>query len=100
VYGTGLRYRAFRRELVRSTSRNERIIVGLLDDDARLWGKYIGGLKVLGGLDAAEEAINGSNADSIVIACEVTSPKLEEIKKVLSPFGIRLTNFTFNENEV
>lgn len=100
VYGTGLRYRAFRRELVRSTYRNERIIAGLLDDDARLWGKYICRHKVLGGLDAAGEAINSANIDSVVIACQVTPSKLEEIKKVFSPFGVRLTNFTFNENEV
>ena len=100
VYGTGLRYRAFRRELVRSTSRNERIITGLLDDDARLWGKYIGGHEVLGGLEEAGEAINSLNIDSVVIACQVTPSKLEEIKKVFSPFGVRLTNFTFNENEV
>ena len=100
VYGIGLRYRAFRRELVRSTSRNERIIVGLLDDDARLWGKYIGRLEVLGDLDAAEEAINSLNIDSVVIACEVSPAKLEELKKVFSPFGVRLTNFSFNENEV
>ena len=100
VYGTGLRYRAFHRELVRSTSHNERIIAGLLDDDARLWGKYIGGLEVLGGLDAAEEAINSLNIDSVVIACEVSPARLEELKKVFSPFGVRLTNFTFNENEV
>ena len=50
VYGAGLRYRSFRRELVRRTSANDRIVVGLLDDDILLRGQYIGGAKVLGTL--------------------------------------------------
>ena len=38
VYGAGLRYRAYRRELVRTTSANDRMIVGLMDDDILLRG--------------------------------------------------------------
>ena len=38
VYGSGLRYRAFRRELVRRTAENSRIIVGIVDDDILLRG--------------------------------------------------------------
>ena len=38
VYGAGLRYRAYRRELVRTTNANDRMIVGLMDDDILLRG--------------------------------------------------------------
>ena len=45
VYGAGLRYRAYRRELVRTTSANDRMIVGLMDDDILLRGQYVGGAR-------------------------------------------------------
>lgn len=100
VYGTGLRYRAFRRELVRSTSRNSRIIVGLLDDDVLLWGKYIGGMKVLGGLENTDETINAVNADSLVIACELSDERLAEVAGAFKKFGIKTSVFSLNEKEV
>jgi UDP-N-acetylmuramyl pentapeptide phosphotransferase/UDP-N-acetylglucosamine-1-phosphate transferase len=100
VYGTGLRYRAFRRELVRSASRNSRIIVGLLDDDVLLWGKYIGGMKILGGLGNAAETVNSVNADSLVIACELSDERLAEIAGSFKKLGIKVSVFSLNEKEV
>ena len=100
VYGTGLRYRAFRRELVRSASRNSRIIVGLLDDDVLLWGKYIGGMKILGGLGNAAETVNSVNADSLVIACELSDARLAEIAGSFKKLGIKVSVFSLNEKEV
>ena len=41
VFGAGLRYRAFRRGLVRKFLKEKRIIVGLVDDDILLRGKMI-----------------------------------------------------------
>ena len=100
VYGTGLRYRAFRRELVRSASRNSRIIVGLIDDDMLLWGKFIGGLKIHGGLDVAGEIVNRTNADAVVVACEVSDSRLAEIKAVFARMDVKVSSFTFKEKEV
>ena len=73
VYGTGLRYRAFRRELVRNTSANVRILVGLLDDDLLLKGRYVGGLKIQGTIHSAPLIIEKFNVDTIVIQRRETS---------------------------
>ena len=100
VYGCGLRYRSFRRELVRTTAANDRIIVGLLDDDILLRGQYIGGIQVLGTLAQAPEIINAVNADAVVIACEVTPAWLRVIDETLRPTGVRITHFTFSEKEL
>ena len=100
VYGSGLRYRAFRRELVRTTSANDRMIVGLLDDDILLRGQYIGGIKVMGTLAQAPEIINEVNADAVVVACEVRDEWMDIIKKTLLPTGVKITHFTFNEKEI
>lgn len=97
VYGAGLRYRTFRRELVRRTSINNRIIVGLLDDNILLRGHYIGGVPILGPLSQAPSIINEVNADAVVIACEVTPEWREIIRQTLAPTGVQVTCFNFEE---
>ena len=100
VYGAGLRYRTFRRELVRTTSANDRIIVGIIDDDIILKGKYIGGIQVKGPLIEAPEIINATNADSVVVACEIDDKWMKVVKDTLKPTGVKLTYFTFDEKEL
>ena len=100
VYGAGLRYRAFRRELVRTTSANNRMIVGLLDDDTYLTGRYIGGIRICGTINDAPRIVNELNADSVVIACVVTDEWLKIVKKILAPTGVRVTRFSFAETPV
>jgi len=95
VYGAGLRYRAFRRELVRSTSANDGIIVGIIDDDLMLKDRYVGDMKVLGSLQQAVEVINAVNADTVVIACEIPDDWMTVIRKTLAPTGVRIQLFTF-----
>ena len=100
VYGAGLRYRSFRRELVRTTAANDRMIVGLLDDDLTLRGKRIGGIRILGTINQAPEIINEVNADAVVIACQISDEWLKVVKDILRPTGVKVTHFQFSENEV
>jgi UDP-N-acetylmuramyl pentapeptide phosphotransferase/UDP-N-acetylglucosamine-1-phosphate transferase len=100
VYGCGLRYRTFRRELVRTTAANTRIIVGLIDDNLLMRGKYIGGVQVLGTLMEAREIINRVNADAVVVACEVTPEWMKIVRQTLEPTGVKVTLFSFSETEV
>ncbi len=100
VYGAGLRYRSFRRELVRRTTENNRIIVGLLDDDILMRGQYIGGIKVYGTLMEAPEIVNELNVDAVVVACEVTDAWLKVIRETLAPTGVKITHFSFTEKEI
>lgn len=100
VYGSGLRYRAFRRELVRRTAENNRIIVGIVDDDILLRGHYIGGLKVWGTLSQAPDIVNLLNADSFVIACELSAERLNVVRKLLAPTGVRISRFQLTEEPI
>jgi len=100
VYGGGLRYRTFRRELVRTTAANDRMIVGILDDDLTLRGKRIGGIRILGTISQAAEIVNETNADSVVIACKVSDEWLKVVKSVLAPTGVKVTLFSFSEKAV
>jgi FlaA1/EpsC-like NDP-sugar epimerase len=99
VYGAGLRYKAFRRELVRTTAANDRMIVGLVDDNILLRGKYIGGIKIYGTINEIAEIINITNADSLVIACKVSDEWRTVLKKLLAPTGVKVTEFVLEEVE-
>jgi len=100
VYGAGLRYSAFRRELVRSAAANSRIIVGLVDDNVYLKGRYIGGLKILGTLNDIPKLVNEYNADAVVIACDVTDEWLKVVKDTLAPLNVKVTHFFFKEETI
>ncbi len=100
VYGAGLRYRTFRRELVRTASANTRIIVGLLDDDILLRGEYIGGMRIEGTLAEAPEVINRLNVDAVVIACVVDDNWLKVVRETLAPTGVKVSYFTFGERDL
>ena len=100
VYGAGLRYKTFRRELVRTTSANDRMIVGILDDDVYLKGKYIGGIRIYGTINDAPEVINALNVDAVVIACVMSDEWRNSVMKVLAPTGVKITQFSFSETPV
>ena len=100
VYGAGLRYSTFRRELVRSASRNSRVVVGLLDDDILLRGHYIGGIRVCGSLSSAKVAIRALRADTVVIACQLTPERLALARKVFADAGVRVTLWSCEEKEL
>ena len=100
VYGAGLRYKTFRRELVRTTSANDRMIVGILDDDIYLKGKYIGGIRIYGTINDAREVINALNVDAVVIACVVSDEWMKVVKGILGPTGVKVTRFSFAETPV
>jgi UDP-N-acetylmuramyl pentapeptide phosphotransferase/UDP-N-acetylglucosamine-1-phosphate transferase len=97
VYGSGLRYRAFRRELVRSLAVNNRAVVGLLDDNLLLHGKYIGGVKVLGGIRQAAKLIAKYKVDAVVVACEMSKEKEKIVLDLLAPTGVKVSRFGFSE---
>ena len=97
VYGGGLRYEAFRRELVRRTAANDRMIVGILDDDIFLRNRYIGGIKVHGTIQDAPAVIDALNADQVVITCEIADDWRKVVMDILRPTGVKVSQFTLSE---
>ena len=99
VYGAGLRYRAFRRELVRSVGNdsNRRVIVGLLDDDTLLRNQYIGGIRIFGTLEQAPTILPRLKADLVVIACQMTPARRADAHRILSACNVPVVEWTFEE---
>lgn len=100
VFGAGLRYRTFRRELVRKINSEKRIIVGVIDDDILMRGKYIGGVLVDGPHADIARIKAATRADSVVIACELPPKQLKAVAELFRKQGLKVTYFTFTETEV
>ena len=97
VFGAGLRYRAFRRELVRHILDEKRIVVGIVDDDILLRGKFIGGVKIDGPHMDAKRIVAETKADSVVIACELSPERLKAVVETFKACGVKVSNFAFSE---
>ena len=91
VYGAGLRYNMFRKELVRASAHNHRVIVGLIDDDVLLRGLYVGGIRVHGTLGQAKEIIRSLRADAVVVACVLTPERLAVARKAFAEAGVKVS---------
>lgn len=97
VFGSGLRYRAFRRELVRNSAHMARVIVGLVDDDILLRGKFVGGVRVDGPHMDARRIVSETRADSVVIACELSPERLKVVVDMFKACGVKVSCFNFIE---
>ncbi len=97
VFGAGLRYRSFRRELVRKFLQEKRVIVGLVDDDILLRGKIIGGIRVDGPHMDARRIVAETRADAVVIACELPPERLRTVVETFKSCGVKVSHFNFSE---
>ena len=82
---------------MRSAAANSRIIVGIVDDDVLLRDKYIGGIKVMGSINEIGRIINETNADSVVIACDMTPQWRVVVEKLLSSYDVKISEFISGE---
>lgn len=99
VYGAGLRYSYFRRELVRSAADGKRTVVGILDDDVLLSSQYIGGIRIHGPLERAPEIVRALRADAIVVACRMTPARRRVAAKIFARCGVPVTEFVCGERD-
>ncbi|MBR4652517.1 MAG: hypothetical protein IKO72_04085 [Kiritimatiellae bacterium] len=100
VYGAGLRYHSFRRELVRSSAAGDRVIVGLIDDDILLRDQYVGGIRIYGTLEQAPGIIRKLRADAVVIAAVLTPERMAIARQVFASCNVPVTQFSFVETKV
>ena len=100
AYGAGLRYAMFRRELVRSSLQNRRVVVGLLDDDILLRGLYIGGLRIHGTLDQAPTVLKRLRADAVVVTCVLSPERLALARRIFAEAGVKMSVWSWTEENV
>ena len=87
-------------QLQKHLSAGKRVIVGIIDDDICLRGHYIGGIRILGTINQAQEIIRRMNLDAVVIACEMSPAWFQVVRRILLPTGVKVTHFSFSETPV
>jgi UDP-N-acetylmuramyl pentapeptide phosphotransferase/UDP-N-acetylglucosamine-1-phosphate transferase len=92
IYGAGHNFTLFMR--VKSNDaimqKQQRVVVGLLDDDPNLRGRTVYGCRVLGGIEKLEEAILRSKAQEIVITTFLNQSALAEIERCAKKHKVRI----------
>ena len=97
VYGGGIRFRAFRRELVRASGSSRRIIMGIVDDDFLIKNQFIGGTRIFGRASDAAAIIKELQIDTVVIACKLSPEKLARRAAFFKSLGVKVTLWSCEE---
>jgi FlaA1/EpsC-like NDP-sugar epimerase len=66
------------------------IVVGVLDDDRNLHGRYLYGHRVLGGIEMAQRLIEAHRVQDIVVTTKLEEPVLGRLVAVASHTGAQL----------
>ena len=91
AYGGGLRFRAYLRELSERSGMNDRVILGVIDDDINLVGRIIAGHRVIGGLDKLNGWMMGQRVDGVIITCLMDHERREHVARELAGLGLRVS---------
>jgi len=97
AYGGGVRFRSFLREQAARTGANNRLVVGILDDDLNVKGRIICGYSVLGTIDDLEELAKSQHIDTLIITCLLDQAQQAEIVRRAEAIGLRVSLWTVEE---
>jgi FlaA1/EpsC-like NDP-sugar epimerase len=97
VYGGGLRFRSYLRELAERAGRNDRVIIGIIDDDLHLKGRIIAGHKVLGGFKDIGEWVVGDRIEGLIITSLLTPERQAEVVKTMQELGVWVSVWACDE---
>lgn len=98
AYGGGPRFRCYLRELTERTGQNDRVIIGLIDDEPNLKGRIIAGVKVLCGEHEIKQCIDEYRIDGVIITCLMSYEKQSQIAKELEKQGILVSVWNYTED--
>jgi FlaA1/EpsC-like NDP-sugar epimerase len=76
---------------------NDRVIMGIIDDDIPLKGRIIAGHRVLGGMDSVAEWVTKYRIDGITITCLMEPEKEEQVVSTFEKLGVRVSVWACDE---
>ena len=88
VYGGGVRFRSYMREMLIRSGHNDRVIVGIIDDDLLLKGRIIAGFPVLGELNELKDLVSQYRVDALVITCVLRPEKQAQVVQLAEELGV------------
>jgi len=100
AYGGGVRFRSYLREMMEKPGRNDRVIIGIIDDDFNLKGRIIAGHTVLGSLSELRGLIGKHRIDGVVITCLMDPGKQVRLARSLERLGVLVSVWSCEEMAV
>lgn len=95
--GGGLRFRSFLREMMARSGQNDRLILGVIDDDLNLKGRLISGFSVLGTSDDLEHLVQTLRIDALVITYQPEGARLQQLVKRAEALGVGVSLWVTEE---
>ena len=101
LYGAGGRSQLYLKErgFNNSSSYDNRVILGMIDDDALLHGKWVYGYSVMGGLGDVPMLKEKHKVTSIIITATLRPESMEAVQSLTASLGLGLSEWRF-ENRV
>jgi UDP-N-acetylmuramyl pentapeptide phosphotransferase/UDP-N-acetylglucosamine-1-phosphate transferase len=93
VYGGGVRFRSYMREMAVKSGHNDHAILGIIDDDIHLKGRIIAGYTVLGGIQDLRDLVLKWRVDGLVITCVLSPEKRSEVLRLCESMGVLVSLF-------
>ncbi len=90
AYGGGLRFRSYLRELTERSGSNDRVIIGVVDDDLNLKGRSIAGYTVFGGFEDIGEWVVVHHINGLVITCLLPPEKQARVVQTMRELGVKV----------
>jgi len=92
IYGAGEAGMMIAKEMLKDPSTNTKVI-GFIDDDERLWGTHVEGLRVFGGRESVENAYLRYDIDEVLVALpSAKAHQIEDISSLLKKQNINARN--------
>lgn len=98
AYGGGLRFRSYLRELTERSGQNDRVIIGIIDDDLQLKGRVIAGHTVFGGRCEIGDIVREHQIDGVIITCLMNPEKRAAVVAELKALGVWVSVWACDEH--
>ncbi len=98
--GGGERFGLFIRDRRTQTGRNDRVIVGVLDDDMNLRGMFVHGYPVRGMLDDLPRVAAEQRATAVVITALLPAARRGQVVALARQAGIPVTEWVIEERQM
>lgn len=83
-----------RERIILDDTPGRTVVVGLVDDDPGLRGRWVHGYRVFGGLDQIPSILEARLADQIVIVGDLPAERVRSIVATAAPKGVMVRQWT------
>jgi UDP-N-acetylmuramyl pentapeptide phosphotransferase/UDP-N-acetylglucosamine-1-phosphate transferase len=97
AYGGGLRFRGYLRELAERSGSNDRVIIGIVDDDLHLKGRSIAGYTVFGAFRDIESWVTAHKINGLIITCVLPPHQQARVVARMKELGVKVSVWACDE---